>query len=170
MKERINSAMNDQIAKEGYSAMVYLAMSTWCDHKGLEGCAQFFRRQSDEENMHMNKIIDYIMETDGRALIPEIPRPKSDYNSIIEVFEETYKHEQHITASINDLVDLAVKENDHGTHNFLQWYVEEQREEENLIRTILDKIRLIGEGSMSLYYIDKEVERINSQTIAQEGK
>lgn len=168
MKELVNKALNNQIAKEGFASMLYLAMSTWCDFKGLEGCAQFFRRQSDEEHMHMTKIIDYILEMDGRAIIPEIAKPKGEFNSIVEVFEETYKHEQSVTESINNLVDLSVKENDHSTHNFLQWYVEEQREEENLIRSILDKIGLIGEGSMSLYYIDKEVESINNQTLKAE--
>ena len=169
MKEKINEALNDQVAKEGYSSMIYLAMSTWCDHKGLEGCAQFFRRQSDEEHMHMTKLIDYILEMDGRAIISGMDKPQADYDSINDVFQETYRHEQLVTRSINDLVDLSVKENDHSTHNFLQWYVEEQREEEGLIRSILDKIALIGDGPMSLYYIDKEVERINAQTLKNEA-
>jgi ferritin len=163
ISDRINKALNGQIGEEAYASFLYLAMSTWCDHKGLGGCAKFFRRQSEEEHMHMMKIVDYILEMDGKVIIPQISQPPTDYKSVQAIFTSTYEHEQKVTASINYLVDLSLEENDHSTHNFLQWYVEEQREEENLIRSILDKLQLIGDGSMALYYIDKEVEQINSE-------
>lgn len=165
LNEKMNKALNEQIGMEGYASFLYLAISTWCDHEGLSGSAQFFRRQSEEENLHMLKIVDYISEVDGKVVISGIEQPPSDFTSIVNVFELTLEHERKVTRAINGLVDLAQDVNDHGTHNFLQWYVEEQREEENLIRTILDKINLIGEGPLSLYYIDKEVEQINSAEI-----
>ena len=153
--------MNGQIGEEAYASFLYLSMSTWCEHKGLEGCAKFFRRQSEEEHMHMMKIVDYILEMDGKVIIPQINQPPEDFESVQTIFTSTYDHEKRVTSCINQLVDLSLEENDHSTHNFLQWYVEEQREEENLIRSILDKLQLIGDGSMALYYIDKEVEQIN---------
>lgn len=165
LNEKINQALNEQIGREGYASFLYMAMSSWCDYKGLQGCSNFFRRQSAEEHFHMMKIIDYIMEMDGRALVPEIMQPPSDYGAISDLFKKTFEHEKEVTASIHKIVDLSLAENDHATHNFLQWYVEEQREEENLIRSILDKIKLIGEGAHALYYIDKEVEQINNQMI-----
>jgi len=165
LNERMNDALNQQIGMEGYASFLYLAISTWCENQALSGCSQFFRRQSEEENMHMLKIVDYISEVDGKVIIGGIEQPPADFSSINNIFELTLAHEQKVTQSINRLVDLAQEVNDHGTHNFLQWYVEEQREEENLIRTILDKIKLIGEGPLSLYYIDKEVEQINSAEI-----
>ena len=90
------------------------------------------------------------------------------FNSVQSIFQEAYDHERSVTRSINDLVDLAIKENDHATHNFLQYYVEEQREEENLMRTIMDKIKLIGDGPQSLYFIDKEMEQINKQVVKED--
>jgi ferritin len=86
-----------------------------------------------------------------------------------KLFEEVYAHEQRVTASIHELVKLSIEENDHTTNLFLQWYIEEQKEEEALMRTILDKIKLIGEGPQSLYYIDKEIEQINQQTLSAEA-
>jgi ferritin len=169
LSTKINDALNDQIEKEGYASFLYLSMSSWCDHVGLEGCSNFFRRQSEEESFHMMKIIDYVLEMDGRAIVPKIEQPPKEYDTIVKLFEKTLVHEKDVTSSIHNLVDLALAENDHSTHNFLQWYVEEQREEENLIRTILDKIKLIGEGELSLYYIDKEVEQINNRTLKAEG-
>lgn len=165
LKDRMNDALNAQIGMESYASFLYLSMSSWCDRNGLTGSAQFFRRQSEEETMHMLKIVDYIMDTDGTALVSGIERPPSDFESIVEVFKATLEHEKKVTASIHSLVDLANELNDHATHHFLQWYVEEQREEESLIRSILDKIQLIGDGPMSLYYIDKEVETINNTEV-----
>lgn len=162
LNEKMNKALNEQIGMEGYASFLYLAMSTWCDKNGLSGSSLFFRRQSEEENMHMLKIVDYIMEMDGTVAVPGIDQPTGSFDGIVSVFEMTLEHEKKVTASIHRLVDLALETNDHATHNFLQWYVEEQREEENLIRGILDKIQLIGEGPLSLYYIDKEVESINA--------
>jgi len=161
--KKMEEALNQQIALEGYASFLYLAMASWCDQEGLEGCAKFMRRQSDEERAHMLKIFDYLSETDGFAKTPAIEQPPHQFDSVEKMFESVYEHEQKVTASIHDLVALSYDENDHTTLNFLQWYVEEQREEEALMRSILDKIKLIGNGPQSLYYIDKEVEKVNAQ-------
>ncbi len=170
LSNKIEKALNDQIKMEAYASNLYLAMSSWCSTQGLEGSAQFFMRQSEEENMHMMKIFEYVLEMDGHAIVPSVSEPPAHYKSIQEVFNATLAHEQSVTRAIHSLLDLATEENDHSTHLFLQWYVEEQREEEGLIRTIMDKIRLIGDGAMSLYYIDKEVEEINRAVAKQEGQ
>lgn len=160
ISKQIQDALNKQISLEGYASFLYLAMASWCDTKGLEGCTRFLHLQSAEERIHMLKIFHYISEVDGHAVTPEIPKPPSNFNSVTEVFEKLYQHEQEVTKAIHELVDLSLKEKDYTTHNFLQWYVEEQREEEDLARTILDKIKLIGDTPQSLYYIDQELHKI----------
>lgn len=161
LKETIQKALNDQIEMEGYASFLYLSMASWCEQQGLEGTSQFFYRQSAEEHDHMMRIFKYILEMDGASVAPAIPKPPQDFESIQNLFDQVYHHEQKVTRSICELVEQTSKESDHTTYQFLQWFVVEQREEETLIRTILDKIRLIGNGPQSLYFIDKEVTEIN---------
>ena len=163
ISKKMQAALNGQIELEAYASHLYLAMAAWFDLQGLEGCAQFMYRQSDEERMHKMRIFNYLLEMDAPAYVPAVTQPPKTFKSVQEVFKATYAHEQKVTKSINTLVDQAIKENDHATHNFLQWYVNEQREEETLMRTILDKINLIGDGPQSLYFIDKEMESVNAQ-------
>ena len=165
----MENALNTQISLEGYASFLYLSMASWCDKEGLQGCAAFMHRQSDEERQHMLRIFHYISEVDGHALAPAIAQPPHSFESVHKLFEQVYAHEQKVTASINELLSLAYKDNDHTTLNFLQWYVTEQREEEALMRNILDRIKLIGDGPMSLYYIDKEMEKINKAELAAEA-
>lgn len=164
----MEKALNEQIVLEGYASFLYLSMASWCDKEGMNGCKDFMRRQSEEERMHMLKIFDYISDVDGHALAPEIKQAPREFDSIQKMFEQVYGHEQKVTQSIHKLIDLANKEDDFTTHHFLQWYVAEQREEEALMRTILDRIKIIGDGPQSLYFIDKEVEAINKETAAAE--
>jgi len=162
LTKKVEKALNKQIALEGYASLLYLSMASWCDYEGLEGSAKFMHRQSEEEHEHMMRIFHYISEMDGHALTPAMKQPPHKFESIVKLFEEVYAHEQKVTKSIHDLVALASDEKDHTTFNFLQWYVEEQREEEALMRSIMDKIKLIGDGPQSLYYIDMEIEKINA--------
>lgn len=161
LTETMTQALNQQIALEGYASQLYLSMSSWCEQQGLAGCARFMRRQSEEERQHMLRIFDYLNELDRHALAPGVAQPPHAFSSIRAMFEEVYAHEQKVTAAINTLVSQSYDEQDHTTLQFLQWYVAEQREEEALMRNLLDRIRLIGEGPMTLYYIDKEVDAIN---------
>jgi len=116
----------------------------------------------------MMKIFHYLIEMDAQAISPSIKQPPADFKDVKTVFADTLQHERKVTQSINDIVELAIKEGDHATYAFLQWYVTEQREEESLMRTILDKINLIGDGAQSNYFIDKEIEAINAAEIAAE--
>lgn len=158
----MEQTLNNQIALEGYASFLYLSMASWCDKEGVEGAAKFMHRQSVEERDHMLRIFHYISDIDGHAIVPAIKQPPVEFESIQYMFNEVYAHEQKVTASINKIVDLCYKENDYTTLNFLQWYIEEQREEEALMRSILDKIKLIGNGPQSLYYIDSEIQKINT--------
>ena len=158
----IIDALNSQIAMESFASFNYLAMASWCDQQGLEGCAQFLYRQSDEERMHMLKLFHYVNEMDGQALAPAVKQPQATYPNVTALFENVLEHERKVTASINGLVALCYQEQDHATLSFLQWYVNEQREEEALMRQILDKIRLIGQAPGSLYWVDLELEKINA--------
>ena len=161
ISEKMAEALNRQISLEGYASFLYLSMASWCDNEGLEGCANFMTRQSEEEREHMLRIFDFMSEVDAHALTPAIAQVPHTFSSPQKMFEMVYEHEQKVTKSINDLLKIARDENDYNTENFLQWYVTEQREEENLMRSILDKIKLIGDSPMTLYYIDKEVEAVN---------
>ena len=170
ISKKMIKALNEQIGLEGYASYLYLSMASWCDKEGLEGCARFMHRQSDEERMHMLKIFHYLSEVDAHALTPGIKQPPHEFESVRSMFEEVYKHEQKVTTAISKLVRLSYEENDFTTMEFLQWYVEEQREEEALMRTILDKIKIIGDGPSSLYYIDQEIEKINVRAAAAEAE
>lgn len=170
ISKKMEKALNDQMALESYASFLYLSMASWCEREALEGCAKFMHRQSDEEREHMMRIFHYINEVDGHALTPAVKQPPHEFGSIQELFNQVYQHEQKVTESIHGLVALSYEEKDHTTVQFLQWYVEEQREEEALMRTILDKLKLIGNGPQSLYYIDKEVESINAAAAAAEAE
>lgn len=170
LSEKTLEALNQQISLEGFASASYLAMASWCEREGLEGCATFFYEQSAEERMHMMKIIRYINEMDGHALVGAQKAPKAEYESIQEVFKCTYEQEKEVTSAIYNLLSIADEEKDHSTTLFLQWYVAEQREEEAQIRTIMDKIKIIGTGGQSLYFIDQEVDKINQQRGAKEGE
>jgi len=156
-------ALNKQIALEAYASQLYLSMASWCDKESMDGASTFMHEQSSEERMHMLKIFHYISEVDQHAITPAVEQPPLEFGSIQKMFEQVYEHEKKVTKSINTLVELAYKEDDFATMNFLQWYVEEQREEENQMRTILDRIKLIGDGPLSLFYIDKELQSINKE-------
>lgn len=166
LSEKMTKALNEQIAMEGYASFLYLSMAGWFDLRSMMGCAAFMYRQSAEEHVHMMKIFHYLLEMDVAAISPAITQPHSDFEDVKSIFRETLAHEQRVTKSINEIVELAISESDHSTYAFLQWYVNEQREEESLMRMILEKIDLIGDGPQSLYFIDKEIEAINKAQIA----
>ncbi|HHH53933.1 MAG TPA: ferritin [Bacteroidetes bacterium] len=163
LSKNMIDALNNQVVEEFYSSNLYLAMASWCDKEGLNNCANFMYNHFEEERMHMLKIFHYINEAGGHAIVPELKQPPVDYGSVQNMFLETFKHEQFITGKINELVKMAVSENDFQTINFLQWFVEEQREEEATFQSILDKIKLIGDGPSSLYFIEQEIEKISNQ-------
>ncbi|MGI0484371.1 non-heme ferritin [Pantanalinema rosaneae CENA516] len=149
--------LNEQINLEMFSSHLYLQMSSWCAYKALDGCATFLSQHADEEMMHMRRLISYLQETGALAIIGGMDAPPKAFNSLQEMFEKIYIHEQSITGKINDLVHLANTEPDYSTLQFLQWYVAEQHQEEFLFKSILDKIKLIGTDGQGLFFIDREV-------------
>lgn len=164
--QEMQDRLNKQIRLEFESSNLYLQMSAWCDHHNYQNCAVFFSEHALEERGHMEKLYNYVLETGAYPLLAAIDAPKTDFKSLKEVFDDTLKHEQLITREINELVDYALSSKDFSTFSFLQWYVQEQHEEEKLFSTILGKFTLIGEDAKSLYYIDKEISKMRADTLA----
>lgn len=158
MKQAIEKALNKQVMKEADSSHFYLAMASWAECNGLNGTAQFLYQHADEERIHMLKLIKFINERGGKALVPAVGQPPQKFDSLLNVFELLFKHELSVTESINSIVSTCLKEGDHITYNFLQWYVSEQIEEESLARTILDKLKMIGSDKGGLYLFDRDME------------
>ncbi|MCA1751579.1 MAG: ferritin [Cryomorphaceae bacterium] len=158
----IENALNGQIEVEARSSQYYLSMASWADTKGFSGVSQFLYRHSDEERQHMLKLIHYVNERGGKAVIPSLDKPPSDFDSIQTIFKDLFEHEQRVTRQINEVVDACLKEKDYTTHNFMQWYVSEQIEEEALARNILDKLALIGNDKGGLYLFDRELGAMQS--------
>jgi ferritin len=157
LSKNINKALNDQIAMEAFASNAYLAIASWCEQKGFEGTANFFYVQADEERIHMMKIFRFVNEAEGHALSPALKQPQHDFPNYISVFETALEHEKKVTKSINKLLKMAVDENDYRTQNLLQWFVDEQLEEENQIQVILDKLNLIGDNGTGLFMLDSEL-------------
>lgn len=160
LSERMQSVLNKQIRIEAESSQIYLSMASWSELKGMEGVSQFMYAQSDEERLHMLKFFKYINERGGHAMVTELSAPALEFGSIKKMFETLFKHEVFVSESINELVHIALEEKDYATHNFLQWYVAEQIEEEAQARTILDKINLIGDDKGGLYLFDNDIKRL----------
>jgi ferritin len=155
LHKKVEDLCNRQVEREGYSSELYLAMASWAENNGLPGIASWLYVQSDEERIHFLKFIKYINERGGIAVIPELKKPPADFKSVEDLFKDVLKHEEFITGSINEIVLLTLQEKDYNTHNFLQWFVMEQVEEETSARTILDKLRLVGTANM--YIFDRDI-------------
>ncbi len=163
LSKKVEEALNKQIAMEAYASSSYLSMASWCEKEGLRGCAGFLYEQSNEERVHMMKILRYINDAGGHALVPALKEPPNKYNSMSHVFEVSLEQEAEVTQSIYKLVDMAFTAKDFATFNFLQWYVVEQLEEEKLFRTILDIIKLAGKEGQPLLLIDTEIGKLRAQ-------
>jgi ferritin len=155
LKKKVEDICNRQIEREGYSSNLYLAMAVWAETNGFSGVASWLYAQAEEEHLHMLKFIKYVNERGGKSVIPALKKPDAEYKDVEDIFREVLKHEEFITASINDIVALTLEEKDFNTHNFLQWFVLEQVEEEASVRTVLDKVRLVGKTNM--YEFDRDI-------------
>jgi ferritin len=162
LKKKVEDICNRQVEREGYSSNLYLAMASWAENSGFGGIAAWLYAQSEEERLHMLKFIKYINERGGKAIIPAFSIPPASFKGVAEMFGEVLKHEEYITASINEIVAVTLAEQDFNTHNFLQWFVTEQIEEESSVRTIIDKLNLVGKNNM--YQFDRDI--INLRTPA----
>lgn len=159
IKQKILDAINEQIKWELYSAYLYLSMSAWYDSIGLRGFANWERVQAMEEQEHAMKFYDYVLSRGGVIELQTIDAPPSSWESPEKAFEFQYEHEQSVTAKIDNLVKIALSENDHATYDMLLWFVVEQVEEEDNARSILDKLKMVGneEGKGLLFMIDKDL-------------
>ncbi|MEM6582132.1 MAG: non-heme ferritin [Pseudomonadota bacterium] len=165
LSQKMVDRLNEQINMEFYSSNLYLQMSAWCELEGLEGSAEFLRDHATDELTHMQRLFSYVNECGSLAQIGQIDAPPTHYESIEDLFEKTYEHEQFVTQRINDLADVAFSEKDYSTFNFLQWYVAEQHEEEMLFKSILDKIKIIGTDGQGLYLFDQEIKQMVGATL-----
>jgi ferritin len=160
----IEKALNNQVKIEANSSHLYLAMASWAETKGLNGTAQFLYTHSDEERLHMLKLVQYINERGGIAEIPALDKPEATFESLNAVFQKLLEHEIMVTGEINKVVEICLNEKDYTTHNFMQWYVAEQIEEEALARTIMDKLHLIGNDKGGLYLFDRDIQSLSMST------
>jgi len=155
LSKKVEDICNRQVEREGYSSNLYLAMASWAENNGLAGIASWLYVQSDEERLHMLKFIKYINERGGKAIAPAFKKPPSDFKNAEDVFVQVLKHEEFVTASINEIVHVTLEVKDYNTHSFLQWFVNEQIQEETSARQILDKLHLVGKNNM--YIFDRDI-------------
>ncbi|MCU0379751.1 MAG: ferritin [Chitinophagaceae bacterium] len=170
ISSKIEKALNQQVLLEAESSQIYLAMASWAEVEGLGGIAAFLYQHSDEERMHMLKLVKFLNERGGHGIIPTLKAPPQKYKGVRELFQEVLDHEIHVSNEINKLVDSCLKEKDYTTHNFLQWYVSEQIEEESLARQIMDKLKLIGDDKAGMYIFDRDIASLGGTAPAGGGK
>ena len=160
LSKTVEKALNEQVKVEEHSSRIYMAMASWCEANGYQGAAKFLYTHSNEERMHQTKLIDYINDKGGFAVLQALEMPANKFKNLQDLFEQILKHEEFVTASINKLYEVAFKEKDYTTGQFLQWYIQEQIEEESLFRSVLDKFKLAGNQTGGLFHIDKELESL----------
>lgn len=157
LKTKIADALILQLNKEFQSAYIYLGMSSYASKIGLNGSSSWFLIQYQEEVAHAMKLFKYLEDQDVHVSLPKIDEAVVEFESILETFKKALKHEIGMSANLNELSDLTMKNKDHATYNMLQWYVTEQVEEEATLNTIIDKIKLVGDNGYGLYAIDQEL-------------
>lgn len=157
LSEEIEKVLNDQIKQEAKASSTYLAMASWCDQHGFMYSGEFFYKQSGEERQHMLKFFKYVNDVGGKAISPEVQDIQHNFNSLRAVFEQALEQEITNTQSINRIVDMCYKSKDFTTMNFLQWFLQEQIEEEFIARRALELFDVIGEEGVGLYMIDKKI-------------
>lgn len=156
LSENMKKELNNQINEELFSSYLYLSMSAYLNAKGLSGFSNWMRIQAKEELDHATKFFDYILERNEIVTLETIDQPKHEWNGILDIFEATLAHERHITERINFLASLAIEEKDFATQSFLKWFIDEQVEEEANDENMLNKLRLIGDNSSAIFFLDQE--------------
>ena len=157
LSEKMQKELNDQINAELFSSYLYLSMAAYLEAENWDGFASWMKIQSGEEYAHAMKLYKYINDVEGKVTLPAIEKPKSEWKSPLQIFEETHKHELYITDRINKLVDIANKEKDYATAVMLNYFVNEQVEEVASVSQIIQKLKLLGDNKISLYLLDKEL-------------
>jgi ferritin len=157
ISKKMENALNGQVNAEMYSAYMYLSMESYFKSLNLNGFANWMRAQTQEEMMHAMKIYDFINERGGRIILKTIDGPPTKWESPLAVFEATYTHEQKVTGLINDLMDLAIEEKDHATNTFLQWFVNEQVEEEASADELVQQLKMMENAPGGMFMLDREL-------------
>jgi ferritin len=157
IKQVLQDAINEQITKEMYSANLYLGMSSYFADENLPGFAQWMRYQADEEMMHAMKFFDYVLERGGKAQIGVIDAPTVEYDSPLAAFQKAFEHEQYVTSTINNLMAIAIEEKDYAATSFLQWFVDEQVEEEDNAGSIVEDIKRAADNRSAIFFLDREL-------------
>ena len=157
LSQRLQDAINGQIQHEFYSAYLYLSMSAHFEAMHLPGCARWMRLQSQEEASHAMKLFDFVLEREGRVALQAIEPPPSKFKSPLNVFQQALEHERKVTGMIHRLYELAAKENDYATQVMLQWFIQEQVEEERTANDIVEQLKMIGDQAAALFILDKDL-------------
>ena len=170
LSEKIENALNHQIGVEEHSSRIYLAMAIWCETNGYPGAANFLYAQSDEERMHMLKLVHYVNDRGAKSHLVGLDAPVVNYSTLLEVFQAVLKHELYVSSEINKVYGLTLDERDYTTGQFMQWYIQEQIEEESTMRGILDKMELAGGEKGGIFHIDKELDAMAAAAQAGAGQ
>lgn len=157
ISKKLIKAINEQINKELFSEYLYISMQAWFANQNLDGMAAWMDAQGKEERFHAMKFFNYLIERGGKVELKAIATPTVEFDNPLKAFKMALEHEQFITKSINELMDLAIKENDHATRSFLQWYVDEQVEEEASVDKIVNMLKMVGENGHGIMMIDREL-------------
>ena len=157
ISKTMETALNEQIKHEFYSAYLYLAMSAYAESANLSGTAHWLSAQAKEEHSHAFKLYGYINEQGGRVTLQAIPQPPAEYTSMLDVFQQVLEHERKITSLINRLYEIALKENDYATQGFLGWFIKEQVEEEKNAGTRVEQLKMIGNTGTALFMMDRQL-------------
>ncbi len=157
ISKKMEAALNEQVNKEFFSSYLYLSMAAYFEDKGLPGMANWMKLQAEEEHQHGTKFYEFIIKGGRRIKLTSIKEPKFEWTSPQNAFEESLAHEQFITKSINELTDLAIQEKDHATKTFLQWFVDEQLEEEATVQQIVESFKLVSDHPAGLFMLDREL-------------
>jgi len=160
MNVNIEKLLNDQIKYEATASMQYLAMASWADANGYNGVADFFYAQSEEERLHMTKLVKFVNERGGNVIVPQLDKPQAEFSALNELFDMFLSSEIFVTEQINHIIYECLQHKEYNVHNFMQWYVSEQLEEESVARTLLDKLTIIGDDKSGLYLFDRDINEI----------
>ena len=155
LPKKVEEILNRQIQREDYSSQLYLSMASWAENKGFEGISSWLYAQAEEERIHFLKLVKYVNDRDSVAIIPGIDAPPTDFGDVFVMFEKVFAHEKFISGSINEIISVCISENDYTTQNWIQWFVTEQIEEEASVKTIIDKLNLLGKNN--LYMFDRDI-------------
>jgi ferritin len=157
ISKKMSQALNEQVNREMYSAYLYMSMSARCNQLGLKGFANWFMVQYHEEMLHAMKIYEYIQRQGAEVKLAALEAPPTSFETPLDMFTQTLEHEQYITRSINDLMELAIAEKDHASQIFLEWYVTEQVEEEENGNDIIAQLKWIKDNPQGLMMLDREL-------------